>query len=65
MRDHPAIIRDVGAQVIADLTGASIHTIYSWSQRKRIPAEHWVVLVREGHATADELMTAVAAKKAA
>jgi hypothetical protein len=65
MRTHDKIVSDIGAQVLADLTGASIHTVRSWGQRKSIPAEYWAKLVSKGYCTADELMAAAAAKKAA
>lgn len=56
MRSHPEIVKAIGAANIAELTGCSIHTVRSWAQRGRIPADHWQVLVLEGHATAAELM---------
>lgn len=65
MRNHSEIIRAADAAAIAELTGASIHTVRSWGQRDSIPAEYWSALVNEGHCTADELMRAAASKRAA
>lgn len=65
MRTHADIIRNAGEDAVHALTRASIHTIRSWVQRDSIPAPHWVTLVTAGHATADELMAAAAAKRAA
>ena len=59
MRTHPDIVKAIGPDAVAALTGSSIHTIRSWMQRGRIPAEHWLVLVSEGHCTAEELMHGV------
>lgn len=65
MRTHAEIIRAAGEDVIVSLTKASVHTIRSWVQRDSIPAAQWATLVSAGHCTADELMTAAAAKRAA
>lgn len=64
MRTHTEIIRTVGEGEIADLTGAPILTVRSWTQRNSIPSKHWELLVSKRHCTADELMAA-AAKRAA
>ena len=64
MRNHADIVRDVGPAEVAALTGASIHTVRSWAQRKSIPAEYWTALVGRGWAELGELATAAAAKKA-
>jgi hypothetical protein len=64
MRSHSEIIRTSGAQAIADLTGASIHTVRSWGQRDSIPSEYWSQLIRADHCTADELIDAAARKAA-
>jgi hypothetical protein len=65
MRTHSDIIRAAGPQRIADLTGASIHTVRSWVQRGSIPAEYWALLVSDEHCTAAELMLAAASRRAA
>jgi hypothetical protein len=65
MRSHSDIIRGVGAQAISDLTETSINTVRSWGQRDSIPSEYWAKLIGAGHATADELIDAAAAKRAA
>lgn len=64
MRSHTEIIRAVGENAIADLTGAPVLTVRSWAQRNSIPSKHWELLVSNEHCTADELMAA-AAKRAA
>jgi len=64
MRSHTEIIRTVGDDAIADLTGVPILTVRSWAQRGSIPSKHWELLVSNKHCTADELMAA-AAKRAA
>ena len=64
MRSHSEIIREADAQAVADLTGASIHTVRSWGQRDSIPSEYWAALIAAGHATADELIHAAARKAA-
>ncbi len=64
MRSHTKIIRDVGEDAIAVLTGAPVLTVRSWGQRNSIPSKHWETLVSKEHCTADELMSA-AAKRAA
>lgn len=65
MRTHAEIIRTVGEEAVASLTASSIHTVRSWVQRDSLPARYWSALVEAGHATADELMSAAAAKRAA
>lgn len=65
MRTHPEIVSDIGVDALACLTGKSIHTVRSWQQRKRIPAEHWLILVDEGHASAEELMSGIAPDRVA
>jgi len=65
MRNHNEVIRGAGAQNVADLTGASIHTVRSWAQRDSIPSEYWAQLIAAGHCTADELIGAAAARRAA
>jgi len=65
MRSHTEIIEAVGVEPLAELTGKSIHTIRSWKQRKRIPVDCWLLLVSEGAAGADELMSGVAQDRAA
>jgi hypothetical protein len=56
MRNHTDIVKDAGANVVAELTGSPLSTVYSWAQRNSIPADHWLVLVEKGHTTAEELM---------
>lgn len=65
MRSHSEIIRSASAQVVSDLTDTSINTVRSWAQRGSIPSEYWATLIGAGHATADELIHAAAAKRAA
>lgn len=65
MRTHTDIIKDAGAEVLTDLTGSPITTVRSWAHRNSIPADHWLVLVSEGHCTAEELMRGAAKAKAA
>ena len=65
MRTHSEIIRVATPQVVSDLTGTSIHTVRSWVQRDSIPSEYWAALINADHATADELIGAAAAKRAA
>jgi hypothetical protein len=65
MRNHTDIIRAIGETAVAELTEAPVLTVRSWAQRDSIPSKHWVVLVGAGHCTAEDLMAAAAAKKAA
>lgn len=65
MRSHSDIVKAIGAAELADLTGAALPTVYSWSQRNSIPADHWQALVTAGHCTAEELMAGAAKPKAA
>jgi hypothetical protein len=65
MRTHSEVIRVATPQVVSDLTGTSIHTVRSWVQRDSIPSEYWAALINADHATADELIGAAAAKRAA
>jgi hypothetical protein len=65
MRTHSEVIREAGPQDVADLTRVSIHTVRSWAQRDSIPSEYWAALINADHATADELIGAAAAKRAA
>jgi hypothetical protein len=65
MRSHSDIIRSASAQTVSDLTDTSIHTVRSWGQRNSIPSEYWAALIAAGHATAEELIDAAAAKRAA
>ena len=57
MRSHSQIIRDVGAETVADRTDTSIHTVRSWAQRDSIPAVQWAWFASQGHATLEELAT--------
>jgi hypothetical protein len=57
MRSHTEIVKATGANVVAELTGCPPSTVYSWARRNSIPADHWLVLVAEGHCTAAELMS--------
>jgi hypothetical protein len=65
MRSHSEIIRTAGAQAVADLTKAPITTIRSWAQRDSIPSEYWAALIGAGYCSADDLIDAAAAKRAA
>jgi hypothetical protein len=65
MRSHSEIIRQVSAQTVSDLTDTSIHTVRSWGQRDSIPSEYWATLISAGKCTADELIHAAAARRAA
>ena len=65
MRTHSQIVRDVGAAELAALTKAALPTVYSWSQRNSIPADQWLALVENDHATADELMAGAVKEKVA
>lgn len=65
MRTHLDIVKAIGIDALAMMTGKSVHTIRSWQQRKRIPVEHWLLLVDVGVATADELMSDVSTERAA
>ena len=65
MRTHGDIVRTAGYQAVCDLTGKSISTVSSWALRDSIPSEYWAALISAGHATADELIDAAAAKRAA
>jgi hypothetical protein len=65
MRSHSEIIRSVTPQTVSDLTGTSIHTVRSWGQRDSIPSEYWAALIGAGHCTAEELIDAAAARRAA
>lgn len=65
MRSHSDIVHAIGAQSLASLRGVSLHTARSWAHRDSIPAEHWSSLVREGHASLEELAEAAAARKSA
>ena len=59
MRTHSDIVKAIGAAELAELTGAPLPTVYSWSQRNSIPAEHWPVFVKDGAATLEELAAGV------
>lgn len=59
MRDHPDIVRAAGIETVAEVTGASIHTVRSWIQRGGIPAEHWKLFADHGWATLEELAETV------
>jgi len=61
MRDHNAIVKAIGPEQLAELTGSPIYTVRSWQTRNSIPAKHWALLVERGLATADELMAGVRA----
>jgi hypothetical protein len=65
MRSHSDIVKAVGADKIASLTGSPITTVRSWAQRNSIPSDHWRILVQEKHTTADELMARVEKAKVA
>jgi hypothetical protein len=65
MRSHSDIIRAATPQTVSELTATSIHTVRSWAQRDSIPSEYWAMLIAASHATAEELIDAAAAKRAA
>ena len=65
MRSHSEIVKAIGAADLAALTGAALPTVYSWSQRNSIPADHWLVIVDKGHCSAAELMAGAAKDKPA
>lgn len=56
MNSHQDIIRRVGAEQVAALTGRPITTVRSWDQRGSIPAPQWKVLIDGALCTADELI---------
>jgi len=64
MRNHSQVVREAGRQAVADATEVSIHTVHSWVQRGRIPAEHWATFAEHGWSTLDELAQAAASKAA-
>lgn len=63
MRTHSEIVADADCEKIAELRGASIHTVRSWGQRNSIPAEHWPAFVSAGAATLEELAAGVKPRK--
>ena len=63
MRDHGTIVRAAGVEVVAEATGASIHTVRSWIQREGIPAEHWKLFADREWATLHELAETVKPRK--
>jgi len=68
MRTHEAIITDAGGPKAVHerhQIGGSVHTVTSWHQRKRIPAEHWKAFAEAGLTTLDELASAVAGRRSA
>lgn len=56
MRSHKQIVRDIGHDKLASLTGRKITAVRSWDQRDSIPSDAWLLLVGEGYCSADELM---------
>ena len=64
MTTHQQIIQTAGAAAIRDMLGLeSVHTVRSWAQRNRIPAEWWPDLASAGVATMDELRAAARPRK--
>lgn len=59
MRTHSEIVAAADRDKLAELCGASIHTVRSWGQRNSIPAEHWSIFVQSGAATLEELVAGV------
>lgn len=53
------IIKDHGAQKIADAIGVGGSVVRMWKKRNRIPAEHWRDLVAQDIATLEELSQTV------
>lgn len=60
MRTHKQIIQTAGAQAVIDRAGlgVSIHTVRSWQQRNRIPAEYWPAIAEAGLAPMPDLIAA-------
>lgn len=64
MATHQEIIQTAGAANIRDILGLeSVHTVRSWAQRNRIPAEWWPDLAVAGIATLDELRSSARPRK--
>jgi hypothetical protein len=63
MRTHSDIVAAADCDRIAELRGASIHTVRSWGQRNSIPAEHWPAFIEAQAATLDELAAGVKPRK--
>ena len=64
MATHQEIIQRAGAAAIRDKLGLpNIHTVRSWAQRNRIPAEWWPELAAAGVATLDELRATARPRK--
>lgn len=63
MRTHTQIIAAADCSKLAELSGASIHTVRSWGRRNSIPPEHWSVLIEAELATLEELFAAVPQRK--
>lgn len=59
MRTHSEIVAAADCDKIAEMREASVHTVRSWGQRNRIPAEHWPAFVQIGAATLEELAASV------
>lgn len=64
MRTHSEIVAAADCAKVAELRGASIHTVRSWGQRNSIPAEHWAAFLETGAATLEELAAGVKPRKA-
>lgn len=65
MRTHTDIVKAIGPEKVAELTGRPITTVRSWAHRNSIPSDHWLTLVAKKHCTADELMAGAVKAKAA
>jgi hypothetical protein len=66
MRNHSIIIKEAAAvETVALATGAKPSAVRSWLYRDSIPAKAWGVFIRNGWATADELIDAAEKKRAA
>lgn len=68
MRTHKMIIAEAGGPTAVHerlgLAAHEIHAVRSWSQREKIPPEHWTAFVDAGIATLEELAEAAAARRA-
>lgn len=64
-RKHSDIVAAADASIVAVERGVSVHTVRSWGQRGRIPAEHWPAFVAAGVTTLDELAASVTPRRGA
>lgn len=65
MKSHRDIVGQAGTpETVAKVCGVSVHTVRSWMQRNRVPAEHWSALVDAKWATLEDLAAAAAERVA-